>query len=819
MRVTVPVGNTEHHIDLRYTGDRDGKRVWAGRCRLPMQGVFSGALVVQRDAPAAPGAGAAARMAGGEADAARPMVLEGIASSTSVDWHGTEMTREALDAMALQMAAGVPYVPAHNDDEWMDVMGRTVEARVEQGMVVRDGGTKGQADGYRLAVRVELYPDHPKAQALMQAVERGQVVGMSIGGWFTDAEVTTNENDEVDRIFIKAVELDHLAVTRRPSNPDSWIGGLHRSTTQAFSAARALPQHALESAAARAAANLGGLVQRDAVTVVVGDDDADEAETEANGTVAEGDSCPVATQDIPTNLANRQHAIDRAGYGPANPDNPGDFWDKKAQAWQATVEEARSMVCGNCSLFNTTTKVQNCITQGIGGPDAAEVEREGAFGFCEAFDFKCSAKRTCAAWVVGGPFDDAKAEAAAAATTTPSTEQPMATDESATEAAATRGTFLDAPNYRYSNIGTQVCNRCEYYTRDGWCKKFGFAAHHEYVCDAYQVGTTDDIMAGGAPGHAPATQAEADAENAERTASGNTQFPLAPENTPWSWDASDANAVLGDPPNWRRFASVHAWYDESAPEVRGSYKLAFAKVIDGSIHIVWRGVAAAMGALLGARGGVDLPADEKEAVYRKLTALYARFDKEPPALRSGDTGLDNAGSQGSTATSQSDAAVSAELPSTTSEENAMTDNSSTATDTKRLDSMERAIGELHGAIGKLVERVAPTTTEKDEATTLREQLEAANRKLERALTAAGRAGVAHSPHAARHTDVGGHAPLIRSVERTLGTDSALVQVARAQAERRDSHKLQSRAELETDLRSLLTAAFADGIINDTFGEV
>jgi hypothetical protein len=35
-----------------------------------------------------------------------------------------------------------------------------------------------------------------------------------------------------------------------------------------------------------------------------------------------------------------------------------------------------------------------------------EVQEAGDLGFCEIFDFKCAAKRTCAAWIVGGPITD-----------------------------------------------------------------------------------------------------------------------------------------------------------------------------------------------------------------------------------------------------------------------------------------------------------------------------------------------------------------------------------------------------------------------------
>ena len=39
------------------------------------------------------------------------------------------------------------------------------------------------------------------------------------------------------------------------------------------------------------------------------------------------EACPAATMDIHVNLKNRQHAIDEYLYGPANPDEPEEFWD------------------------------------------------------------------------------------------------------------------------------------------------------------------------------------------------------------------------------------------------------------------------------------------------------------------------------------------------------------------------------------------------------------------------------------------------------------------------------------------------------------
>jgi hypothetical protein len=124
---------------------------------------------------------------------------------------------------------------------------------------------------------------------------------------------------------------------------------------------------------------------------------------------AEGDQCPVETQDIKANLINRAKAVDVANYGPANPLEPNsDYWTAKAAQFKTTVDEAKTMRCGNCAAFNVSLRIKDCIAKGI-GVDAKEVEQAGELGYCEFFDFKCAAKRTCDAWVVGGPISEEKA--------------------------------------------------------------------------------------------------------------------------------------------------------------------------------------------------------------------------------------------------------------------------------------------------------------------------------------------------------------------------------------------------------------------------
>jgi hypothetical protein len=122
-------------------------------------------------------------------------------------------------------------------------------------------------------------------------------------------------------------------------------------------------------------------------------------------------SCPMPTQDLALNLANRQTAIDTANYGPLNPAQPNTvFWMRLADKWSVTETQARQSTCGNCAAFNVTAAVKGCIEQGLalGGStgDEWDTVAAGNLGYCEAFDFKCAADRTCDAWVSGGPITD-----------------------------------------------------------------------------------------------------------------------------------------------------------------------------------------------------------------------------------------------------------------------------------------------------------------------------------------------------------------------------------------------------------------------------
>lgn len=122
--------------------------------------------------------------------------------------------------------------------------------------------------------------------------------------------------------------------------------------------------------------------------------------------------CPPATQDLVVNLENRENAIQSAGYGPLNPNEPNEeFWQAKADRWSVSTEEAKKSLCANCVFFIRTPSMLDCIASGIEQGGSSEKNAWDAIdtaelGYCEALDFKCAASRTCNAWVVGGPITE-----------------------------------------------------------------------------------------------------------------------------------------------------------------------------------------------------------------------------------------------------------------------------------------------------------------------------------------------------------------------------------------------------------------------------
>lgn len=117
--------------------------------------------------------------------------------------------------------------------------------------------------------------------------------------------------------------------------------------------------------------------------------------------------CPPATQSIDLNLENRKKAIDEYMYGPMNPGLPNEeYWEQLADEWNTDADSVKDSLCGNCAAFDISDDMQDCIAKGIGGEsgsDPFDTVDAGELGYCKFLKFKCAAKRTCSAWVEGGP--------------------------------------------------------------------------------------------------------------------------------------------------------------------------------------------------------------------------------------------------------------------------------------------------------------------------------------------------------------------------------------------------------------------------------
>jgi hypothetical protein len=100
---------------------------------------------------------------------------------------------------------------------------------------------------------------------------------------------------------------------------------------------------------------------------------------------------------------------------------------------------------------------------------------------------------------------------------------------------------------------------------------------------------------------------------------------LAELDAPWNGAAQVAGATVDD------LKIMCAWYDQVRGEAKGAYKLPHHTNDD--YRTVWNGVKAAMGALLGGRGGVDMPEGDRKGVYAHLKKHYAEFEKVAPEYK------------------------------------------------------------------------------------------------------------------------------------------------------------------------------------------
>ena len=586
-------------------------------------------------------------------------LLSGIASSTSVDFYGTEMSMRALKQMAIQMMAadGIPYLPKHNNGslgaiEWDQVIGRTVHAEVVPAEEVKKSYNASETQ-FILRVTTRLYDDEELSQSLLRRIRRGEPIGQSIGGWFTHLQVVQNDDGDVERVIVQGVELDHLAVTRAPANPDS-VGLVSlRSKFQ---------------------------------------DQADRAKV----------------KELVTDSEN-QVVLSKAS----------------AKLIRESVEERH--IVGWEEGDDDTVKITFAIHHDDDEEDMEEYKKKK-----EKYDNKAS--------------DDDEAQ--------------LSEDSTTVE--------------------------------------------------------------------------ELDLKNNDRAVTTFSDLAMADIETDWDWSTEAANEVLGDPANWDRYKSAHVWYDADNSESKEGYKLPFAKMVDGELKAVWRGVASAMGAVNGARGGVSISDEERKTAYSHLSKYYEKFEKEPPEFQASvDTSIDNASktkhdepADAGTSASTIVYSTPAESISEASEEHVMNEQlleslRSLLKDelqplTERVQSLETRDEQPETVTEVVQETVDPRIADAERtANEAMARAEAAEKKLDQLVRTPVRHGRATTPRIEPGpAALAGYEGLVGRARTDSPTLSAVAERCIAIVTEENGASSVSRRHLENSLRSLLNAAETDGIITN-----
>jgi len=797
MRVSVPSEGGDHQLECSLVKQGDGRKVWSARCRIPCAGFgFTGVTVGSSEKPDAQ------RAEVNPEEVGRGVVfLEGFASSSSVDWHGTEMSMRALSHMEQQFKSGVPYVPSHRDDEWDQVFGRTVDAQVVSGQVRKNGDFDGPNDGFLLRVRVALDSSDPTTKKLVRSLDMGNTVGMSIGGWFTEMEVITNDDDEVERMIIHAVDLDHLATTRRPSNPDTWITEMHRSV-------QSLIQNSREKTAGVRASYSGDSNGERA--------DHTDFEPHMMYDPKTGEEKMVETYEEHLRLAD-------LGWTHQKPEEEEEEEEEETQEVPAEGEKKKHYYSRSATAFanlpvapaempfkgsNVSDKqIRNHILtmfETKEGPGWAEL-RKANLWFDEADPENVDSYR----FLIARPYDPDDPENAL----TETGDLHVFKDA----VSASMEELESGPNLPEEDVVECMEHAQKYMEK--WSGE--------------EEGLEEEEMKGGGYYKKRAISKFEDFDFAE------------PMDSSWSFDLKAQDALLyegreeGDP-DWERYGRAHVYVDKSRADTKAGYKLPIAKLENGKMLVYWKGVVSAMGAVNGARGGVDISDAEKKQAYEHLAKYYEKADKEAPAF-SGRAIVDETVSpvlDKQVQTSQSshkevDAHRGATgiLTKTRPEGQPMSDHTTSEapqpaeTEQVTLEAIARSLQaqtELLKAVVAASQPAAeravpePVAAAPDESEALRGQIAALQERVAILAAAPQRVGRAKrlAPHHLDRT-TGTFGSLVRSIETSMG-DTALHAVCKRQAERRDASNkdLPTRGELLEDLRAVLGAAFADGVISD-----
>lgn len=109
---------------------------------------------------------------------------------------------------------------------------------------------------------------------------------------------------------------------------------------------------------------------------------------------------------------------------------------------------------------------------------------------------------------------------------------------------------------------------------------------------------------------------------------GAINLPVAARDMTWDGDAAKGRVFEWADGDAGKISRAFAYRDDEAdPATKAAYKLGYADVLDDVLTIVPAGVSAAIGAVNGARGGVDIPAEELDKVADHLERVRAHVSE------------------------------------------------------------------------------------------------------------------------------------------------------------------------------------------------
>ena len=99
------------------------------------------------------------------------------------------------------------------------------------------------------------------------------------------------------------------------------------------------------------------------------------------------------------NLKNTENAIKNWNLGPENVDAENNaYWSKMAKLWLVPLEEAKSMICGNCEYYDNTPETIREMKKKYPLNKYDIYNSYTQRGYCHKLQFGCHTTRSCQAW-------------------------------------------------------------------------------------------------------------------------------------------------------------------------------------------------------------------------------------------------------------------------------------------------------------------------------------------------------------------------------------------------------------------------------------